>query len=87
VIFYPRYLAEILGKAWGYWRVYRQYKKILNECLQAPDRWTYSDLAIAPPCEQELDTLDLFKATRGGEAAVVKKRKEDVARDAIRASI
>ena len=80
MIFYPRYLGEIVGKAWGYWSVYRQHKKILNECLQAPDRWTYSDLAIAPPREDELDSLELFSATRGGEMAVAKKRKEDAAR-------
>ena len=80
MIFYPRYLGEIVSKAWGYWSVYRQHKKILKECLQAPDRWTYSDLAIAPPREEELDTLELYKATRGGETAVAKKRKEDAAR-------
>ncbi len=84
LIFYPRYLGEIVGKAWRYWSVYRRYKKILQECLQAPDRWAYSDLAIAPPCEEELDTLELYKATRGGDAAVVKKRKEDHARAALR---
>jgi hypothetical protein len=84
VIFYPRYLGEIVGKAWGYWSVYRQHKRILKECLQAPDRWTYSDLAIAPPCEEELDSLELYNATRGGEMAVAKKRKEDAARIAVR---
>ena len=77
LIFYPRYLGEIVRKAWGYWSVYRQHKKILEEILQAPDRWTYSDLAIAPSREEELDTLELYKATRGGDAAVAKKRKED----------
>jgi hypothetical protein len=76
-----------LGKAWGYWSVYRRYKQILNDCLKSPDRWTYSDLAIAPPLEEELDTLDLYKATRGGDAAVAKKRKEDSAREAVRASL
>ena len=84
LIFYPRYLGEIVRKAWGYWSVYRRHKKILKECLQAPDRWTYSDLAIAPPREEELDTLELFRATRGGDAAVAKKRKEDDARAALR---
>jgi hypothetical protein len=84
LIFYPRYLGEIVAKAWGYWSVYRQHKKILNECLQAPDRWTYSDLAIAPPREDELDSLELFSATRGGDMAVAKKRKEDAARTTVR---
>jgi hypothetical protein len=86
LIFYPRYLSEIVGKAWGYWAVYRQHKKILKECLQAPDRWTYSDLAIAPSRDEELDTLELFKATRGGDTAVAKKRQEDWSREALRAA-
>jgi hypothetical protein len=81
--FYPRYFAEIARKAWAYWSVYRRYKKILTESLEAPDRWIYSDLAIAPPREEELDTLDLYKATRGGVAAVAKKRKEDLARESM----
>jgi hypothetical protein len=87
LIFYPRYLVEIVSKAWGYWSIYRQHKKILKECLEAPDRWSYSDLAITPPCEKELDSLDLYKATRGGDAAVAKKRKEDDVRAALRLSV
>src|SRR5262249_2516523 len=86
LIFYPRYLGEITRKAWGYWSVFRRHKKILNECLRAPDRWTYSDLAIAPPREEELDTLQLYQTTLGGKAAVAKKRKEDDARDALHVS-
>jgi hypothetical protein len=86
LIFYPRYLGEIVRKAWGYWSVYRRHKKTLNEVLQAPDRWSYSDLAIAPSREEELDSLDLFKATRGGESAVAKKRKEDWARESLHAT-
>jgi hypothetical protein len=85
--FYPRYLGEIVRKAWGYWSVYRQHKKILNEVLEAQDRWSYSDLAIAASQEEELDTLELFKETRGGDAAVAKKRKEDWARESLRAAL
>jgi len=87
LIFYPRYLGEIARKAWGYWSVYRRFKRILNDCLESSDRWTYSDLAIAPHCEEELDTLDLFTATRGGSAAVVKKRSADFARESMRISV
>ncbi|HET9272657.1 MAG TPA: radical SAM protein, partial [Methyloceanibacter sp.] len=70
-----------------YWAVYREHKTILQECLKAPDRWTYSDLAIAPPLPEELDTLELYNATRGGNEAVAKKRKEDWAREALRAAV
>ena len=48
-VFYPRYGVESVRKLWGYWRVYRQFKAMLDEALAAPDRWTYTDLAIAPP--------------------------------------
>ena len=65
----------------GYWSIYRQHKKILKGCLEAPDRWTYSDLAITPQREDELDSLELYTATRGGEMAVAKKRHEDAARN------
>jgi hypothetical protein len=54
--------------------------RTLKEVLRAPGRWTYSDLAIAPPQAGELDTLDLYQVTSGGEAAVARVRREDAAR-------
>ncbi len=82
LIFYPRYAAEILVKASRYLRVYLGARKMLKEVLSAPDRWTYSDLAIAPPQADELDTLDLFQVTQGGEAAVAKQRATQARREA-----
>ena len=80
LVFYPRYAAEIMVKAWRYLSVYRSSMRTLKEVMHAPDRWTYSDLAIAPPRADELDTLDLYQVTSGGEAAVARVRKEDAAR-------
>ena len=48
--------------------------------MAAPDRWTYTDLAIAPPLADEFDTLDLYHATSGGEAALARKRRDDAIR-------
>ncbi len=79
-VFYPRYLAETAVKAWRYLSVYRDAMRTLKQVMKAPDRWTYSDLAIAPPREDELDTLDLYNVTSGGEAAVARVRQEDAAR-------
>jgi hypothetical protein len=79
-VFYPRYAAEIVVKAWRYFRVYRDAMRSLKQVLAAPDRWTYTDLAIAPPLEDELDTLDLYHVTSGGEAAVARSRRDDAAR-------
>ncbi|MGA7328262.1 MAG: radical SAM protein [Rhodomicrobium sp.] len=73
LVFYPRYFRETVVKLWGYFLVYRQCKVILKEVLAAPDRWTYDDLAIAPPQADEFDALDLYHATDGGEAALARK--------------
>ncbi len=78
--FYPRYAWETFNKARDYWRVYRRFKRILNEALNAPDRWTYSDVAIAPPAHDEFDTLALYHQTTGGEAALARKHRDDAIR-------
>jgi len=79
-IFYPRYVGETVAKFWRYYSVYRQCKKILDEALAAPDRWTYNDLAIEPPKADEFEALDLYHATAGGEAALARKRRHDAIR-------
>jgi hypothetical protein len=80
LIFYPRYGWETLKKVWGYLRVYRQLRAVLNEALTAPDRWTYSDIAIAPPQQDEFERLSLYHETTGGEAALARKRRDDAIR-------
>ena len=81
-VFYARYAAEVVGKAWRYWAVYWRFKAMQDEALAAPDRWTYSDLAIAPPEADEFDALDLYHATTGGEAALARMRRDDAIRAA-----
>jgi hypothetical protein len=80
LLFYPRYAGETLLKAWRYWRVYRRFKATLDEALTASDRWTYSDLAIAPPAADEFEALDLYHATSGGEAALARMRRDEAIR-------
>jgi hypothetical protein len=87
LVFYPRYGFESVTKLWGYWRVWRQFKAVLDEALAAPDRWTYTDLAIAPPASDEFEALDLYHATSGGEAALARKRRDDAIRQGTHAAI
>jgi hypothetical protein len=77
LVFYPREAAEVIVKAACYWAVYRRAKAILREVLAAPDRRAYSDLSIAPPPEDEFDSLDLYHATNGGEAALARMRRDE----------
>ena len=73
LVFYPRYFAETAVKAWRYLLVYRSSMRMLKEVLRAPDRWSYSDLAIAAPDADEFG-LDLYRETAGGDAAVARVR-------------
>ncbi len=78
--FYPRIAAEILAKARHYWSVYRRTARILKETLSAPDRRYYSDLSINAPEPDEFERLDLYRVTKGGEAALARKRRDDLLR-------
>jgi hypothetical protein len=79
-LFYPRYLSETIVKIWRYWAVFRQCKAMLDDALTAPDRWSYSDIAIDPPGAEEFETLELYHATTGGEAALARKHRDDAIR-------
>jgi len=85
--FYSRIVRETLVKVRGYWTVYRRARRTLDEVLAAPNRWTYTDLAIAPPRDDELETLDLYHATSGGEAALARKRRDDAIRSGVHVEV
>ena len=62
-------------------------RPLLDEALAAPDRWTYTDLAIAPPKADEFEALDLYHATAGGEAALARKYRNDAIREGTHTAI
>jgi radical SAM superfamily enzyme YgiQ (UPF0313 family) len=82
LVFYPRYGYGIVTKAWHYLRFFLRVRKIMKEVLEAPDRSTYSDLAIEAPRDDEFEQLSLYNATSGGEAALKRKALGDSIRAA-----
>jgi radical SAM family protein len=80
-VFYPRYGYEIVTKAYHYLRFFLRVRGIIKEVLEAPDRSTYSDLAIAPPRDDEFEQLSLYHATSGGEEALKRKALGDSIRN------
>jgi hypothetical protein len=80
LVFYARYWGGTARKVVQYARVYLRCKRMLERALKADDRWTYTDLAIAPPQADEFDALDLYHATTGGEAALARKQRDDAIR-------
>src|SRR5271167_3524309 len=81
LVFYPRYWGGIAAKAWKYGSFFLKTRKVLKATLEAPDRWTYSDLAIEAPKSDEFEQLSLYHATSGGEAALARKALGDNIRD------
>lgn len=75
-LFYPQLTVEIIRKIHGYAKLYLEAMRILKEVTTAPDRNTYTDVAITPE-EDEADRLALYHATRGGEEALARQRRED----------
>ncbi|SLN73720.1 B12-binding domain-containing radical SAM protein [Oceanibacterium hippocampi] len=80
--FYPKYAWETLSKHVRLVAMIARMGLIYRRLKRDPNRRAYSDMAITPATDAELDELGLFHETRGGEAAVAKKRKADKARDA-----
>jgi Radical SAM superfamily len=77
LVFYPRYWVGTAIKLTKYAIVYWRAMRTLREVTKAPDRWTYTDIAIEPPKADEFDALELYHATSGGEAALARKRRAD----------
>lgn len=86
VWFELKYAAETARKAWRYWRMFRSGARIVRKVESDPERYAYTDLAIQPVSAAELDTLDLFHETAGGEAFVQKKLKQDALLHAVQAA-
>ncbi|HVZ51575.1 MAG TPA: radical SAM protein [Pseudolabrys sp.] len=80
LVFYTKYWGGTALKVFKYARVYLRCKAMLDRALKAEDRWTYSDLAIAPPQADEFDALSLYHATTGGEAALARKKRDEAIR-------
>ncbi|OJJ11272.1 radical SAM protein [Alphaproteobacteria bacterium AO1-B] len=76
LVFYPRYVWEVISKHWAYlsavWRVHLIYRRV----KAAPGRRTYSDVAIAPMSADMEEDLAMITETRGGKDAVAKSARD-----------
>ena len=77
ILFHLKLAAEFAGKLVTYGRLCFGGWRIARRAMRDPARSTYMDTAIAPVADADLDELELFSATRGGEAVVARKRGED----------
>ena len=85
-LFHVRLAAEFWGKLKIYGRLAWQGWRIAQKIRNDPRRLEYTDLALEPVLDDEMDKLSLFAETSGGGAAVSKRRNEDLARAKVAAA-
>jgi Radical SAM superfamily len=79
LVFYPRVYGRELLNWMQALPIFLRFDKMRRDVTKDPDRWTYSDIAIAPMCDDE-EELDLYQATAGGSAALTRKHRDDAIR-------
>jgi hypothetical protein len=77
LLFYLKYGAETVTKLTRYCRMILSAYRICMRVERDPLRRSYQDVAIAPVDDSELETLDIFTQTSGGEAEVARKHRAD----------
>ena len=79
-VFHYKVAADFWRKLKIYARLTLQGIAIGRKVKNDPKRLEYTDLALQPVVDDDMDKLSLFADTAGGEAAVNKRRGEDIAR-------
>ena len=85
-LFHLRLAAQTFKKARIYTRLLWQAWRIARKVRLDPKHREYTDLALQPVVDDDMDKLSLFADTAGGGAAVNKRRGEDIARARVAAA-
>ncbi len=73
-LFHLKLFAENAVKVVRYLNITLRGFAIVRKVTRDPNRLAYTDLAMAPVTVEELDQLEIFSETGGGEAAAERKR-------------
>jgi hypothetical protein len=72
--FYPKYLAEMARKTAGWAEIYLRLRWIYVRVKHNPKRYEYSDLAIEPVTDDEIETHEMFHTDAAREYVKTEKR-------------
>jgi radical SAM superfamily enzyme YgiQ (UPF0313 family) len=81
--FYPTYIAETAGKLRRWLSTYLELRRIYVRIKRDPNRLAYTDLALTPVTDDELDTLELFHHSEAAETFVAMERRPERERAAV----
>ena len=82
LVFYPRNAAEFAGKHVRLAHMIWRFGRIRRRLKRDPNVRAYTDQALTPVNDTELDALEIFSATDAAKTAAEKVRKETRARAA-----
>src|SRR5262249_38773200 len=72
--FYPRYWVETVSKILRWCSLYLRLRRIYLRIKHDPQRFGYTDLALTPANERDVEVLELF-ATESARAYVGKEQR------------
>jgi hypothetical protein len=78
IAFYAKYSWEMLVKGIRVYSMVRKYKSVCKSIQNDPNKENYTDLALTPSNEEELQTLEIFSATQSAKDAVTNRRPRRV---------
>src|SRR5262249_27602475 len=73
--FYPRVVAESIGKLVKYYKIWRMNDRLRRSIRKDPNRASYHDTALTPVATEDTETLALFTHNEGARSAVQHARK------------
>jgi radical SAM superfamily enzyme YgiQ (UPF0313 family) len=73
--FWPGYFFESIGKLARWFKTYAKLRLIYNRIKRDPKRFEYTDLALTPVTDEEMDTLELFHHSDAAEAFTARERR------------
>jgi hypothetical protein len=81
-VFYPKYFAELARKTFGWARIYLQLRKRYVRIKYDPKRYEYTDLAISPVTDDEIETHEMFHNDAARAYVDTERRLEKIRRGA-----
>jgi hypothetical protein len=75
LIFYPKYVGELIGKHIKFVRKYWKMYKFSRALKRDPHAREYMDTALSPVTGSDLDLLEMFQVTEGARTVAAKARQ------------
>jgi radical SAM superfamily enzyme YgiQ (UPF0313 family) len=76
--FYPKYIAEFIRKTVGWASIYLRLRMIYLKVKHDPRRYEYTDLAITPVTDDEIETHEMFKTDAARAYVASEQRLEKI---------